>query len=99
MRVSFLEIYNEDLFDLLGSSLDSQKLRIFEDSARKVSVFKLKTGSTITRYLLEYWLLFGHAFILYTAKKKKHTLSYIDSTASSSLGPRECYDKALNCFS
>ena len=32
-----MEIYNEDLFDLLGSTLDSQKLRIFEDSTKKVS--------------------------------------------------------------
>eukprot|EP00794_Sanderia_malayensis_P005442 gene5442-6121_t len=38
-RISFLEIYNEELFDLLGtSSLDCQKLRIFEDSAKKGSV-------------------------------------------------------------
>ncbi|XP_065071676.1 kinesin-like protein KIF11 [Rhopilema esculentum] len=38
-RVSFLEIYNEELFDLLGtSSLDSQRLRIFEDSSKKGSV-------------------------------------------------------------
>ena len=37
-RVSFLEIYNEELFDLLGtSSLENQRLRIFEDSAKKVS--------------------------------------------------------------
>jgi len=38
-RVSFLEIYNEELFDLLGSnSLENQRLRIFEDSAKKGSV-------------------------------------------------------------
>ena len=36
MRVSFLEIYNEELFDLLSPSLDNQKMRLFEDSARKV---------------------------------------------------------------
>ena len=41
-----MEIYNEDLFDLLASTLDSQKLRIFEDSARKVSdCFKLSTDN------------------------------------------------------
>lgn len=40
VRVSFLEIYNEDLFDLLApATLDSQKLRLFEDSVRKGSVF------------------------------------------------------------
>ena len=38
VRVSFLEIYNEELFDLLGSGLDTQKLRLFEDTARKGSV-------------------------------------------------------------
>ena len=37
IRVSFLELYNEELFDLL-SQVDETgtKLRIFEDSARKV---------------------------------------------------------------
>ena len=38
VRVSFLEIYNEELFDLLSPSLDSQKMRLFEDSTRKVRV-------------------------------------------------------------
>ena len=37
MRVSFLELYNEELFDLLSTGDDNSKLRIFEDSARKVS--------------------------------------------------------------
>lgn len=41
MRVSFLELYNEELFDLLSPSDDNTKLRIFEDSARKVLVIKL----------------------------------------------------------
>lgn len=36
VRVSFLELYNEELFDLLTSQDDIQRLRIFEDSARKV---------------------------------------------------------------
>lgn len=34
VRVSFLEIYNEELFDLLGSGSVEQKLRLFEDSAK-----------------------------------------------------------------
>ena len=39
-RVSFLEIYNEELFDLLASgSLESQKLRLFEDATKKVLYF------------------------------------------------------------
>lgn len=38
VRVSFLEIYNEELFDLLSPSLDNQKMRLFEDATRKGSV-------------------------------------------------------------
>lgn len=37
VRVSLLEIYNEELFDLLSTD-DSAKLRIFEDPARKVTI-------------------------------------------------------------
>jgi len=36
VRVSFLELYNEELFDLLSSGVDNSRLRIFEDSTRKV---------------------------------------------------------------
>jgi hypothetical protein len=36
IRVSFLELYNEELFDLLGSSDDPLRLKIYEDSTRKV---------------------------------------------------------------
>ncbi len=38
MRVSFLEIYNEELFDLLSPGEDQSRLRLFEDTARKGSV-------------------------------------------------------------
>ncbi|XP_060567348.1 kinesin-like protein KIF11 [Ruditapes philippinarum] len=38
VRVSFLELYNEELFDLLGSSIDPLRLKIYEDSSRKGSV-------------------------------------------------------------
>lgn len=38
VMVSFLELYNEELFDLLSPSEDLSKLRLFEDSARKGSV-------------------------------------------------------------
>ncbi|XP_071947122.1 kinesin-like protein KIF11-B [Antedon mediterranea] len=37
-RVSYLELYNEELFDLLAPIDDTQRLRIFEDSTRKGSV-------------------------------------------------------------
>lgn len=37
MRVSFLELYNEELFDLLSAHDDMSKLRLYEDSSRKGS--------------------------------------------------------------
>ena len=36
VRVSYLELYNEELFDLLGSGEDPLRLRIYEDNTRKV---------------------------------------------------------------
>ncbi|XP_013790092.1 kinesin-like protein KIF11, partial [Limulus polyphemus] len=38
VRVSFLELYNEELFDLLSPHDDTSKLRLFEDATRKGSV-------------------------------------------------------------
>ena len=38
VRVSFLELYNEDIFDLLSATDDLTKLRLYEDSTRKGSV-------------------------------------------------------------
>ena len=38
VRVSYLELYNEELFDLLNPSDDGPKLRIFDDWMRKGSV-------------------------------------------------------------
>lgn len=37
MRISYLELYNEELCDLLSSD-DSSRIRIFDDSTRKGSV-------------------------------------------------------------
>ncbi|XP_050689036.1 kinesin-like protein KIF11-B [Eriocheir sinensis] len=37
MRVSFLELYNEELFDLLSAHDDMSKLRLYEDSSKKGS--------------------------------------------------------------
>ena len=43
VRVSFLEIYNEELIDLLGAeSVENPRLKIYEDSAKKVSLPSLK---------------------------------------------------------
>ncbi|KAL8616571.1 Kinesin-related protein 11 [Nucella lapillus] len=38
VRVSYLELYNEELFDLLGSTDDPLRLRIYEDSTKKGSL-------------------------------------------------------------
>ncbi|XP_037578060.1 kinesin-like protein KIF11 [Dermacentor silvarum] len=38
IKVSFLELYNEELFDLLSAHEDTTRLKIFEDSSRKGSV-------------------------------------------------------------
>ncbi|PSN39062.1 Kinesin-like protein KIF11-A [Blattella germanica] len=38
VRVSFLELYNEELIDLLSPSHDSSKIRLFEDTTKKGSV-------------------------------------------------------------
>ncbi|XP_077526588.1 kinesin-like protein KIF11 [Haemaphysalis longicornis] len=38
IRVSFLELYNEELFDLLSAHDDTSRLKIYEDSTRKGSV-------------------------------------------------------------
>jgi kinesin family protein 11 len=45
VRVSFLELYNEELYDLLSAIDDTTKLKIYEDSTRK--------GSTIVGGLEE----------------------------------------------
>ena len=38
VRTSFLELYNEEIFDLLSAQDDTTKLRLFEDSTKKGSV-------------------------------------------------------------
>lgn len=38
VRVSFLEVYNEELFDLLSASEDVTRLTIYDDVNRKGSV-------------------------------------------------------------
>jgi len=41
VRVSYLEIYNEELIDLLGAeSVDNPRLKIYEDHVKKVGVIK-----------------------------------------------------------
>jgi len=38
VRVSFLELYNEELFDLLSACDDTSRLRLYEDATRRGSV-------------------------------------------------------------
>ena len=38
VRVSFLELYNEEIFDLLSAHDDTSRLRLYEDATRKGSV-------------------------------------------------------------
>ena len=38
VKISFMELYNEELSDLLSDTSDNEKLRIFEDTQRKGSV-------------------------------------------------------------
>lgn len=39
IRVSFLELYNEEIFDLLSKYDDFVKLKMYENSSQKVSFF------------------------------------------------------------
>lgn len=39
IRVSFLELYNEEIFDLLSKYDDFIKLRMYENSSQKVRFF------------------------------------------------------------
>ena len=38
VRVSYLELYNEEIFDLLSAADDTTRLRLYEDSTKKGSV-------------------------------------------------------------
>ena len=38
MKISFLELYNEEIFDLLSGIDDTSKLRLYEDAYKKGSV-------------------------------------------------------------
>ena len=38
VKISFLELYNEEIFDLLSGIEDTSKLRLYEDAYKKGSV-------------------------------------------------------------
>jgi hypothetical protein len=63
VRVSFLELYNEELFDLLSTTEDNSKLRIFEDSTRKVSLVCTHIDFCVTKYP-EYLICTGFTILL-----------------------------------
>ncbi len=43
VRVSYLELYNEEIFDLLSATEDTTRLQLYEDSTKKGSVI-IKVG-------------------------------------------------------
>jgi hypothetical protein len=57
VRVSYLELYNEEIFDLLSATEDTTRLQLYEDSTKKGSVI-IKVGqSSGIRDLLPYFLV------------------------------------------
>ena len=38
LQISFLELYNEEIFDLLSPAEDLSKLRLYEDATKRGSV-------------------------------------------------------------
>jgi kinesin family protein 11 len=49
VRVSYLELYNEEIFDLLSATEDTTRLQLYEDSTKKGSVIiKVKYFFLIT---------------------------------------------------
>ena len=59
MRVSYLELYNEELFDLLNNSMDALRLKIYEDATKKV-------GKCFARYFRFRSVRSGHMIHLDT---------------------------------
>ena len=51
VKISFLELYNEEIFDLLSSVDDTSKLRLYEDAQKRGSVI-IQVSSGIKRKLL-----------------------------------------------
>ena len=51
VKISFLELYNEEIFDLLSSVDDTSKLRLYEDAQKRGSVI-IQVMSGIKRKLL-----------------------------------------------
>jgi len=61
VRVSFLEIYNEELTDLLGAeSVENPRLKIYEDNLRKVLGILAACGVYDTHTYTRHVLPFSH---------------------------------------
>ena len=62
VKISFLELYNEEIFDLLSGIDDTTKLRLYEDAYKKGSV--IIQVIEIKNVLLLFFYLFYEMFII-----------------------------------
>jgi kinesin family protein 11 len=52
VRVSYLELYNEEIFDLLSATEDTTRLQLYEDSTKKGSVIiKVSSSSPVVGFI------------------------------------------------
>ncbi|XP_067935963.1 kinesin-like protein KIF11-B [Watersipora subatra] len=77
MRVSYLELYNEELFDLLGASECETKMRIYDDSNKKGSIVIQGLEEVVVRNKLEVYS------ILKKGSQKRQTASTMMNATSS----------------
>ena len=64
VKISFLELYNEEIFDLLSAVDDTSKLRLYEDAYKKGSVI-------IQVYLVMYMYVMIHLHTFYVRVSRK----------------------------
>ncbi|XP_071090548.1 kinesin-like protein KIF11-A [Haliotis cracherodii] len=79
VRVSFLELYNEELFDLLGSSEDPLRLRIYEDSTKKGSVIISGLEDVVVRSKDEVYAILERG-----ARRRQTAATLMNATSSRS---------------
>ena len=51
LQISFLELYNEEIFDLLSPAEDLSKLRLYEDATKRGSVIIQVIGHKNKKYI------------------------------------------------
>ncbi|VDM48104.1 unnamed protein product [Toxocara canis] len=84
VRVSYVELYNEELYDLLsGSDQQQPRLRIFEDPIRKGSVVIAGLEEVAIRERDEVYELLRRG-----AEKRKTAATWLNSTAGGSVSPK-----------